>query len=161
TDPNLSVSKVWGSSPNNIYFVGRVGSIAYYNGQNFSKIESGTSTNINDVWGIVNDKNETIVYCPVSSYFTHGHKRIERIKNNQVDSISWNMNRLLYSTWTNSERYLYVCGSGVFENKKGNWKEINITSVATNRIRGNNMNDIFVTGDFGFVAHFNGIVWKI
>jgi hypothetical protein len=161
TDPNLSVSKVWGTSSNNIYFVGRVGSIAHYNGESFSKIESGTSTIINDIWGIVSDNNETIIYAPVSSFFTPGDKKILRIKNNQVDSVSWNMNRILNSVWTTSEKYMYVCGSGVFENKKGNWKEISITSVVTNRIRGNNINDIFVTGDFGFVAHFNGIVWKI
>ena len=28
-------------------------------------------------------------------------------------------------------------------------------------IRGNDLNDIFVAGDFGLVAHFNGSTWKV
>ncbi|HSL89551.1 MAG TPA: hypothetical protein VK870_09630, partial [Ignavibacteriaceae bacterium] len=104
------LTKIWGSSSSDIYFVGALGTIVYYNGQSFSKIESGTSTIINDIWGFVNNNNETIAYCPVSSFFTPGAKKILRIKNNLVDSVSWNIDRLLYSAWTNSERYLYVCG---------------------------------------------------
>ena len=158
-DPNISLSKAWGTSSSDIYFIGNLGSIAYYNGQSFSKIESGTNTIINDVWGINNDNNETIAYAPVSSFFTPGDKKILRIKNNLVDSVSWNMNRLLYSAWTNKGRYLYVCGSGAFENKSGSWKEIALPQISMNRIRGNAINDIFIAGDFGFVTHFNGLSW--
>ncbi len=161
TDPGLSVSKAWGTSSDNMYFVGRGGSIAYYNGQTFIKIESGTTTIINDIWGFVNDNNETIAYAPVSSFFTPGDRKILRIKNNQVDSIPWSINRLLYSAWTNSEGYLYVCGSGAYENKTGNWKEISLPSIRMNRIRGNDANDIFIAGDFGMVIHFNGVSLKI
>ncbi len=157
----LTLSKCWGVNSEQMYFIGMVGSIAIYQNGKWKRIESGTRTYINDVWGIVDDNNEVTAYCPVSSFFTPGDKKILRIKNSQVDSVSWNMDRLLYSIWTNNERYLYVCGSGVFENKKGNWKEIDITSVASNRIRGNGLNDIFVIGDYGFTAHYNGIGWYI
>jgi hypothetical protein len=161
TDPTLSVSKAWGINSENIYFVGRGGSIAHYNGHRFSKIESGTTTIINDIWGIVNDNNETIAYAPVSSFFTPGDIKILRIKNNKVDSISWGRNNIIYSAWTDSERYLYVCGSGVYENKNGYWGEISLLPISTNKIRGNDINDIFITGDFGFTAHFNGKKWWI
>src|SRR5690606_27468113 len=158
---NGTIERLWGSSGSSIYGVGNAGSLIYYNGNQWSIIQSGTEIHINDAWGIVNDNNETIVYCPVSSFFTSGDKKILKIKNNLVDSISWNMNRLLYSVWTNSERYLYVSGSGVFENKNGTWKEIPLPQVSTNRIRGNNINDIFIAGDFGFTAHFNGLSWLL
>ncbi len=152
------LTKIWGSSSSDIYFVGALGTIVYFNGQSFSKIESGTSTIINDIWGIT-DNNETIAYAPVSSFFTPGDKKILSIKNNLVDSVSWNMNRLLYSAWTNKGNYLYVCGSGAFENKSGSWKEIALPQISMNRIRGNAINDIFIAGDFGFVTHFNGLSW--
>jgi hypothetical protein len=155
----LSLQKCWGVNPSKMYFVGRAGSLALYQDENWQRIESGTRTPINDIWGIKDNNNEGIVYSPVSSFFTPGDKKILRIKNSMVDSVSWNINRLLYSVWTNSERYLYACGSGVFENKNGNWEEIPLQPISTNRIRGNGANDIFVAGDFGFTAHFNGVSW--
>ena len=36
-----------------------------------------------------------------------------------------------------------------------------IPPVGTNSIRGNNINDIFIDGDYGFIAHFNGLNWHI
>ena len=94
-------------------------------------------------------------------FFTPGDKKILRIKNNKVDSVSWSVQRLLYSAWTNNEQFLYVCGSGTYENKKGYWEEIKLPLVSMNSIRGNDLNDIFVAGDFGLVSHFNGSTWKV
>ncbi len=159
-----SVNHIWGRNSSDLFFVGDRGTIAYHNGQfpgnGWQKIESGTSTIINDVWGIVNENNEVTAYCPVSSFFTSGDKKILRIKNSIVDSIPWNIGRLIYSAWTNKERFLYVCGSGAFEYKYGIWKEISLPPISMNKIRGNGLNDIFIAGDFGFASHFNGLSWK-
>ena len=38
----------------------------------WTKIESGTTSIINDAWGITNEQNKTIVYCAASSFFVHG-----------------------------------------------------------------------------------------
>ncbi len=157
----LFLQKCWGVNPAEMYFVGMTGAMATFRNGVWQKIESGTRDYINDIWGIVNENNETIAYAPVSSFFTPGDRKILRIKNNQVDSIPWSINRLLYSAWTNSEGYLYVCGSGAYENKTGNWKEISLPSIRMNRIRGNDANDIFIAGDFGMVIHFNGVSLKI
>lgn len=43
---------------------------------------------------------------------------------------------------------------------RSGWVEMPIPLVSTNRIRGNAINDIWVVGDFGFVAHFNGLSWR-
>ncbi|MDD5061835.1 MAG: fibronectin type III domain-containing protein, partial [Candidatus Marinimicrobia bacterium] len=43
---------MWGNSPSNIYFVGLEGAIVRYNGSNFTKMESGTTCRLEDVWGI-------------------------------------------------------------------------------------------------------------
>lgn len=156
-----SINKLWGSTSIDLYAVGDGGNIAHYNSSSWTKIESGTSSIINDIWGIVTENNETIAYCPVSSFWIPGDKKLLSIKGNYVDSIPWTFNRLLYSVWTPSESVIYVCGGGIFERRNNQWKEINITSVAVNRVRGNYLNDIFAAGDFGFIAHFNGITWNI
>ena len=42
------------------------------------------------------------------------------------------------------------------------WREItSIPRIWSNCIRGNSSNDLFVVGDFGFVAHFNGMSWRV
>lgn len=42
----------WARSPNEIYFVGDFGSVTYYNGQTFTKINTGlTNPPLTDVWG--------------------------------------------------------------------------------------------------------------
>ena len=156
---SMAINKIWGISSLNLYVVGSNGSIAHYQNGKWQKIESGTTTIINDIWGITNGNNEVTAYCPVSSFFTPGDKKILRIKNNVVDSIPWNIGRLIYSAWTNKENFLYVCGSGAFEYKYGIGKEIPLPPISMNKIRGNGLNDIFIAGDFGFASHFNGLSW--
>ena len=52
-NPNGTIEKIWGNSTSSIYGVGNAGSIVLYNGSQWQRIESGTTTDINDVWGIV------------------------------------------------------------------------------------------------------------
>jgi hypothetical protein len=160
-DPNLSLSKAWGSSPNDIFFIGRTGSIARYQNGIWTKLESGTTSIINDAWGFLNEQNKPIIYCPVASFFTVNDKKILKIIDGKVDSVNWNRDVRLYSAWAQNENLLYVCGEGVFVNKFGIWNEIMLQPVGTNSVRGNNINDIFVVGDYGSIFHFNGVSWQI
>jgi hypothetical protein len=160
-DQNATIEKLWGSSGSSIYGVGNVGSIVFYNGTLWSRLESGTETRINDVWGIISKENETILYCPVSSFFVSGDKKILKILNGKVDSVSWNRDVRLYSAWAVNENILYVCGEGAYVNKFGVWDEIDLYPVGTNSVRGNGANDIFIVGDSGAIFHFNGVSWKM
>jgi hypothetical protein len=155
------INKAWGISNNDFYIVGDGGNIAHYLNGRWSKIESGTSSIINDIWGANSSLNELILYCPVSSFFVPGDKKILKIKGGKVDSVEWDRDTRLYSAWTNDNNFLYVCGEGVYVNKFGKWDQIDLPEVGTNSIRGNNINDIFVIGDYGFKAHFNGIRWLV
>lgn len=155
-----SITRIWGITSNEYYIVGDLGNIAHYQDGNWEKIESGTASYISDIWGL-NTSTGITAYCTVSAFWEPGDRKILRIKNDKIDSISWNSNILLNSIWAPKENYLYACGWGVFRNIHNSWEEINLPSITTNGIRGNGMNDIFVTGDYGFVAHFNGLTWKI
>ncbi len=157
---NMSINKIWGSNSENYFIVGPKGRIANYLSGSWQKIESGTDTHITDMCGFVNENNEIIIYCTVSSFFEPGDKKILKIKNNKVEPILWDQDKLLYSVWTNNSNFLYVCGSGAFENKSGYWKQIDLTKISMNKIRGNDLNDIFIVGDFGLTIHFNGTSWK-
>ncbi len=155
------INKIWASSSNDLYIVGNNGNIAHYQNGSWKKIESGTTSIINDVWGIMDNQSNVVLYCPVSSFFVPGDKKILKIVEYKVDSVTWNRDVRLYSAWAQNENFLYVCGEGVYVNKFGSWSQIDLPSVGTNSVRGNNINDIIVVGDNGFITHFNGVSWKV
>ena len=160
-DPNATIEKLWGSSASSIYGAGNVGSIMHNNGTIWQRIESGTTTDINDVWGIVDKDGFEKIYCAVSFVFQTGDQKILTIKNNNVDSLDWNTGRRVHSVWTNSKNYVYAAGGGIFENRKGYWNEITQVPLYYSRnIRGDGTNNIFDCGDYGLFAHFNGSTWK-
>jgi hypothetical protein len=103
------------------------------------------------------------VYCPVSTFFEPGDKRILRIRDHsRVDSIPWEPQRITYSIWTNKGLPLFVCGDGFFENKERSWREIILgVNVSTNKVRGNRLNDVVVVGSFGLIAHNDGLDWRV
>ena len=153
---------MWGND-NGLYVVGGNGFIAHYHNGQWSRIESGTEANINGVWGITDPAtNSSIVYCAVSNVFELSDQKILTIKDNHVDSLYWNTGRRVSSVWTDNPLYVYTSGGGVFNNKSGKWtEEISVPLYYTNMIRGTGLNDIFVVGDFGLLAHHNGVRWHV
>jgi len=158
------IDKIWGTSSNDIYAVGDYGNIAHWDGKRWTKIESGTNVDINDVFGVINKRtNRRIVFCSVSNLFERGGYKILTIdENNKVDSLPWGQDRRINSTWSSNGWIVYTSGGGVFHNKKGKWvEEKSIPLYYTNRLRGNGLNDIFVVGDFALLAHYNGYSWRV
>ena len=154
-DPNLSLSKAWGSSSEYIYFVGRNGSIAHYQKGKWTKIESGTNTDIYDIWGYDN-KDKLVLFS--------GYQEIFKITNsNTSEKIDIKLNKRIRAVWFNSTNKIYAAGDGIFSTTDMiNWKEEDVLNeYATFKIRGTNYNNIFAAGGFGFTAHFNGAAWKV
>ena len=165
------INKFWGTSSNSFYIVGNSGLIAHYNGQNWQKLESpagasGTDLPIQDIWGAIDPKTgEAFILCPASDKYNVSEKKLLQINTDKhISEIPWPFtDRDPYSTWFNSEKEIYVCGGGVIQrNVKGEYKIISqLPRIFLNKIRGNDINDIFVVGDFGLFAHYNGKSWWI
>jgi len=159
-----AINKIWGTSSEDLYVVGNGGNIAHYSGASsgWQKIESGTTSIINDVWGVIDpSNNQQVIYGAVSFVAQTGDQKILKIQNNKVDSLHWNTGRRVHSVWSQNNRYLYAAGGGIFENKRGYWNEITEVPLYYSRnIRGTDKNNIFVCGDFGLFAHFSGTSWK-
>lgn len=154
--------RMWGVG-NTLFVVGNGGAIVYSadHGSTWHRIESGTTTSILDAWGVVNPvTSREEVYCVASNIFGNGDTKILKITGGTtVDSLQW-IDRLLTGVWTNSGFPLYTSGDGVFENTRGEWREVP-TGIYTNDIRGTSLNNIVAVGDFGFITHFNGIDWQV
>ena len=160
-DPNLSLSKAWGSSSNDMYFVGRAGSIAHYKNGSWSKIESGTDLPINDIWGITKN-DQTIITAIASDKYQVKGKKVLSITSSGVNEISseglaWS----LACIWFNNNYTTLIGGDGLFVKlySRLNWNSITTPPYYIFSVRGNKLNDIVVCGGLGFVGHFNGIEW--
>ncbi|MCL6098919.1 MAG: glucosyl transferase [Bacteroidetes bacterium] len=160
------INKIWGTSSNDVYIVGNSGSIAHlYNGT-VQKIESGTSLDIQDIWGEVDTKTNQTTVLAVASLLNYGRAlNLLQIKNNSVtmlDTTGLHVNQ--HSLWFQTDKVFYVVGNGVY--KKNSLSDIKWVQenghpfLYKEAIRGNNWNDLFIVGDFGLVSHYNGSSWK-
>lgn len=169
-DPNALIEKVWGTSNGNIlYGVGTVGTLVYYNGASWQRIDLGTTANIFDVWGILQG-GEFTAYVPVSDLTdSNGIKKIFRIKNSVIDSLSWNTGKNVISIWTQDASSFYAVGDGVFRSKDIGWEGMSVgNDVRFFVTRANANNDVFVqgiqfpnAGGLPIVGHYNGSTWKV
>jgi hypothetical protein len=166
-DPNISLSKAWGNNSSDIYFVGRLGSIAHYLNGSWSKIESGTDLNIVDIWGDVNPfTNKTEIICGAANIFVNPGSELIRIKEDFTTEMLDNtgLGQTFAPLWFKAGIRYYVVGDGLYEKTYKDssiWLNLNnnITQYFMECIRGNSLNNIILAGAFGEVIHFNGISW--
>jgi hypothetical protein len=159
------IYKMWGTSSSNMIIVGTTGSIARFNGTTWQKTESGTTVDLEDVWGI----DESHVWATGRRDFP-GRSVVL-----QYDGRQW---ITLYDTetkppegqygfnsvWTNNSRMLFLSGSGpsgkfhiatqLFRTDSGN-------QYFSYRIRGTSFVDVFVSGQGSEVLHYNGSNWYL
>ena len=162
------VTKIWGTSMNDLYFVGSKGTIVHYDGKNWKKIESGTTTDLTDVYG----DGDNVFICGYKDFkptvllkYYNGviTKLIEEDHfEYKTDFISgW-----IKSIWVKKDKLFSLTFYDLYRSKtstKGEgaaiWKG-DINSWGSNAVRGNDVNDIFTTGYNGLLWHFNGVSWK-
>jgi len=163
-DPNISVSVGWGMNSNSMYFVGRGGNIISYNGSSWTKIASGTTLPINDIWGAYNSTTKQWEILAVAS--DDVNKKILRIQGTSVSSVTdAGLSNSLYGVWfVPCEKY-HVVGAGIglktmLDSSPWNvYPSGMVTSYMSGGVRGNNINDVFVTGSFFEIVHYNGSTW--
>ena len=159
---SMSINKIWGSSSDDLYAVGNGGNIAHYKNGSWSRIESGTTTNINDVWGI-NDStaNNSLALCTVSSRYHLGDYKLLSISGNTANEyFNWPYTRL-YGIWFNSPRNIYIVGAGAYVYKNSRLKTINLpTNYFLTRVKGNALNDVYISTSDALIFHYDGIDWN-
>ncbi|RJP63360.1 MAG: glucosyl transferase [Ignavibacteriales bacterium] len=160
---SMSINKLWGNNSKDYYIIGNRGNIAHYENGNWHKIDTGNEWDIYDMFGYTNSFNKVEIICAATDPNDYSNSVIYKITDEpSLEFIRLNTKRLTGSVWTNKGNILYVCGDGIFTNKSGKWEEeILPVNYVTSKIRGNNLNDIFVCGVLGLIAHYNGINWKV
>jgi len=160
-DPNATVEKLWGTSSLNLYGVGDVGTILRYNGTSWTRLESGTTLDVYDIYGIGGD-----VIAVAAKQFVNLDRRILRLTPGRVDSIpSTGIPYSLNGVWFTTRSH-YVVGAGMYSapdlSSSTVWKALTpqVTNYYLYTIRGQGRNDIVSAGGFGEFLHFNGVSWR-
>lgn len=168
---------IWSTSSCNIYFVGAYGSIVHYDGQDFTKMESGTKLNLNAVYGSANGDHIFAVGYNDSGELSGRSIALEN------DGSKWtpifqsddlfpsgenNILGRIYSVWVYGDTLFLPCKAGVWKeslkNGKGlmlSQKQTKTTGTVINRIRGNHYYDILMADIWGDIIHYNGVSWYI
>ncbi|BDQ02995.1 glucosyl transferase [Ignavibacterium sp.] len=164
-----AINKLWGSSSEDLYAVGNNGNIAHWDGVRWRKIESGTTLNINDIWGDYNsaESDYEIIFI-AAQQFVGPERNIYRIVDKSVEKLSTlNINQgSIHGIWFKTGRKYYVVGNGIYTTNNVNYGSfwdaslINLTPYYTYAIRGSALNNVLICGSFGELLHYNGFTWQ-
>jgi hypothetical protein len=146
--------------------VGRQGSIAHYNNQNWKNLTFSTNLNLYSIWGSYNvESNQNELIAVGSAVGTPSGSLILKIDKETVTEISsQEINGNLVSVWFESDRAYYLISAATLYFKHNltdtNWKKFNgITAFSKTSIYGEAINDVFLTASYGDIVHFNGVSW--
>jgi hypothetical protein len=156
------LTKIWGNSSGNLYFTGTLGTIAHYQKGSWSKIESGTTTNLNDIWGYYDkETNSSTILTVASDLMDVSEHRLLAISSNKAkDTLGYPYNKRLKNVWfKNNYSPIYVCGTDVMKYDRGKWELFDLSNWEIRAMRGSEVNDIVVVDAEGGFFHFNGVEW--
>jgi hypothetical protein len=162
-----AISKMWGSSDTDIYLAGGGGIIYHYTGSGWKLLNTGTTLNFYDVYGVHDSAmNADEVYAVAGNRYVNFDREILKIDADSVISIpTAGVLSDVASVWFKPRSIYYAVGDGVYYTRPWqNWKwQGGYNTIAedyTESVRGTDRNDIFLTGDFGDLLHYNGASWR-
>ncbi|MCK6619647.1 MAG: glucosyl transferase [Calditrichaceae bacterium] len=159
------INKIWGSSSTDLYFVGTNGNITHYNGSSWQKLESGTTVDIQDIWGALNPQTGEYEILAVASFGPVNPTEIKilQIRGTTIASVSTEgLPPGLSSIWFIPGKKYYLVGDGVFHTDEigKSWQhDSNHPMLYKSAVRGSQIDDVIIVGGFGLVSHFNGVGW--
>ncbi|GMU96975.1 MAG: hypothetical protein AMXMBFR50_24900 [Ignavibacterium album] len=160
----VSINKLWGSSSEDLYAVGNNGNIAHWDGSRWTKIESGTTLPIMDVYGARKDKiGDYEILCVSADANIPGQSKVISIEDKTVHELATDPMWEPWAIWfIPSRRYIHA-DDGLWEayRPSGPWvRNRELPSLFKTSIDGQGLNDIVVCGAFMLLAHWNGAHWR-
>lgn len=152
-------------SEDNIYCVGRNGAIYHITSSGWYEIESGTETYLSDIWGVTDPFNgEEMKFITGLHLGPNDETKLLRMNGqNIVEDLNWDQNSDLSSVWSHNGIPIFAAGNELLMNKTGDWENVSeiLFQYYVTCVRGTALNDIFVSGTLGLMAHYNGVEWLI
>ena len=158
--------KIWGSKSNDLYVVGNNGNIVHYQNGQWSRIESGTDLNINDIYGAFNEKTtEYEILAPAANVLQSLDRDLLSITGNSVEHLDTApVSGTLRTCWFILNKTYLLGGGGIFRKttlSDSYWQKYDtITGYSINRVRGTAINNVTLAGGGGELLHYNGYTFK-
>jgi hypothetical protein len=163
----VALYRLWGTSSSNLYGVGENGTIFHYDGSQWTQLQSGTTLDIQDIWGATDSTTgQQTILAVASNDAVSLDRAILKIDGTSVQAIADSgIYQPLNGVWFKPNEQYYVVGSGIYEKQTladPLWHSygLTITHYYTPRIRGTDVNDVWASGAYGEIVHFNGARWK-
>ena len=159
-------NKLWGSTSSNLYLVGTNGSISHYDGSTWTQMNSNTIVDLQDVWGT--DANHiwatgTTVDYSRSIVLSFDGTNWTPIYDSATQPLK--MQFAFSSLWTDTKNDLWLAGGIPLQQL--NLSSNTFTGITTGQawpsscIRGLSEKDLFIVGQDGECAHYNGLTWYL
>ncbi len=164
TERQGGINEIWGLISDNIYFVGTNGNVTRYLNGNWQKLTSNVNLDVQDIWGVIDQNTgEQKILAVACNLFTSDGSAVLEISNTSVHELNSDGLPLnISSVWSPDGKEWYICGDELYQSRNLNQPSEKIENqplIYMEGIRGNGINDVFVVGHSGFVAHFNGVSW--
>jgi hypothetical protein len=164
---NGYIKKIWGMNSSSIYIVGTNGAMAHYDGAGWQQLESGTTLDIQDIWGGINSLTGNLEILAVAADPDFSYDReILKISGTTVTTLSDSgIQYPLNGVWFSPGTVYCVAGDGFYQ-KNNPYDNAAWTSdqlpypYYLYAIRGIAFNDMVAVGDFGEILHFDGVEWR-
>jgi hypothetical protein len=162
---------MWGTSSNDMFFVGDKGTIVHFDGANWMKFPKVTEKKLTSVWGTASNDVWSAGFNSSTDESVLLH----------YDGTAWSEDPLstsqgtrrygigtVWSSDSAGHRFTALSGATVLrQTDDGPWRSD--SGQITNRlndggfvgigVKGNNPNDLLTAGGWGFIAHWNGRSW--
>ncbi len=163
-----SPNKIWGTSSNDLYVVGNSGNIAHYQNGQWSRIESGTTVDLLDIWG---SSDGTLWSCGYTSNYSttvllrnSGSGWVKVFEGSAGEQNNGYTINQIAGVWSKNDYRIYLLKSdGIFLQANNNelflQKQLASFIYGSYDIDGTDDNNIFVSA-YRFVGHWNGMTFR-
>lgn len=154
-------SKIWGVSPSIVYACGDKGALAYFDGSRWNNLEVDFQDYFVDMWGT---EDKAHLYFSALDFYRNNNK-IFHIKDpdanpTDIKTLPWDPAKSVNSVWSNKGFPVYVAGDSLFDNRTGIWNVTTNEVYDPLKVRGSELNNIYVVGFNDLIVHYNGRDWK-
>lgn len=162
---NQQLHEITGTSGDNLYVAGDNGALAHFDGTKWTKIETNTDLNIDDMQ--YNKRYPRNIIAVAGKDYENFNKEFLHITGLNVKKIKINSGeQFIRSLWFDDDYRTVLVGTSIYASTHilydSTMKEIQFERIkyALNSIRGNSINDLFIAGAYGEILHYNGATWK-
>ena len=150
--PAANLLAIWGSSDSNVFAVGTGGTILHYNGSDWQLMNSGTTTEFVDIWGISG-----------SDVFAVGGSTMLHYDGSSWSQVDTGVNGYFTGVWTCSTSDVYASASHSILHYDGNtWSHLTPSpgGPSLRCIWGSSPSNVFATGEYAVFRNFDGNTWE-